>query len=99
MSDVTAMAVSDGLKDLLGYVGCFTLSKDAASGDFFEKFTAVAQLSHKEDACLVLVDFVESHNVGMIQVLKDIDLVLKTNTFRIIKSKLVNDFDCSLFIV
>ena len=86
MSDVAAMAVSNRLKDLLGHMSCFTLSKDAASCDFLKKFTAITQLSDKEDACLVLVDLVKSHNVRMVQVLEDIDFVLKTNTFRIIKS-------------
>ena len=86
MSDVAAMAVSDCLENLLGHMSRFTLSKDAASCDFFKKFTAITQLSNEEDACLVLVDFIKSHNVRMVQVLKDIDFVLKTNTFRIIKS-------------
>ena len=86
MSDVAAMAVSNCLEDLLCHMSCFAFSKDAASCDFLEKFTAIAQLSDKEDACLVLVDLVKSHNVRMVQVLEDIDFVLKTNTFRIIKS-------------
>ena len=86
MSDVAAMAVSNRLKDLLGHMSCFALSKDAASCDFFKQFTAITQLSNEEDACLVLVDLIESHNVRMVQVLKDIDFVLKTNTFRVIKS-------------
>ena len=81
MSDVAAMAVSNCLEDLLGHMSCFALSKDAASRDFFKKFTAVTQLSYEEDACLVLVDLVKSHNVRMVEVLKDIDFVLKTNTF------------------
>ena len=86
MSDVAAMAVSNGLENLLCHMSCFTLSKDTASRDFFEKFTSIAQLSHKENTCLVLVDFVESNDVRMVQVLEDIDFVLKTNTFRVIKS-------------
>ena len=81
MSDVAAMAVSNCLEDLLGHMSCFALSKDAASCNFLKKLTAITQLSNEEDACLVLVDLIESHNVRMVQVLKDIDFVLKTNTF------------------
>ena len=55
MSDVTAMAIGDGLEDLLGYVSCFAFSEDAASSDFFKKFATIAQLSNKEDARFVLV--------------------------------------------
>ena len=46
MSDVTTMAIGDGLEDLLGYVSCFAFSEDAASCDFFEKFATIAQLSN-----------------------------------------------------
>ena len=45
--------------------------------DDIEKLLAIAKLSHHVNAGVVLVDFVELDNVGMLQTLQDVNLKLK----------------------
>ena len=56
--DILPVAEGDGLQDLLRDVRGLCLRKLFARCDFFEKFTAIAKLSDKENVAFVLVHFV-----------------------------------------
>ena len=99
MSDVLTVAVCNGLEDLLGHVSCLILAKMVSPTDLVEQLAAVTQLRHEVDGALVLIDFIETHNVGMCQVLEDVDLILQSDLLTLVKLKLVNHFDSSDFSV
>ena len=64
--------------------------------DLVEQFHAIAQLSHDVNVALALIHFVEAHDVRVIQVLQDFDLVLKTHLLLLVKSELVDNLDGTL---
>ena len=99
VSDVLAVAKSDRLQDLLGHVSSFVLRKLLARGDFLEQLAPVTKLGHKEDIALILIHFIKTNNVRVVQVLENFDFILHADAFGIIKLKLVDDFDGSLLLV
>ena len=99
MRHVPPMAVGDGLKDLLGNDGRFVLGEDSARSDLLKEFTTVTELCHQEDIALVLVDLVESHDVGMVQVGEDVNLVLQANALWLVQGQLVDHFDGALLTI
>ena len=64
---------------LLNYLCCPALGKVLTLNDFIKKFTAIEQLCHKVDAALTLVNFVESYDVRMVEILQNGNLILETD--------------------
>ena len=96
MSHLLVVTVGDCLQDLLNDERCFVLRNLLARDNLFEEFAAVAELLHKEDAALVLEDLVETHDVWMLQVLENVDLVLQSDPLLFVQGELVNDLDRAL---
>ena len=97
MRDILPVTKRDGLEDLLGHMRCFCLCKLFARCDFFEKFTAIAELRDQENVAFVLVHLIQPNNVRMVQILQYINFILHSNALLIIKLQFVNDFYRSLF--
>ena len=76
MCNIAAVAVGDCLQNLLSHNTRFVFSEYASRRDLLEQLAAVAQLSDEEDVALILVDLVEPNDVGMVEVLQDVDLKL-----------------------
>ena len=76
MCNIAAMAVGDCLQNLLCHNTRFVFSEYASRRDLLEQLAAVAQLGYEEDVALILVDLVEPNDVGMVEVLQDVDLKL-----------------------
>ena len=95
MGNVLTMAVSDRLENLLRNVGCLVLIQVLTLADLIKEFASFAQLGHQEDSALVLIHFIETHDVRVSQVLENIDLVLQTDPLFLIKLELVDHLDSS----
>ena len=99
MSHLLVVTVGDCLQDLLDDERSFVLRNVLARDNLFEQFAAVAELLHEEDAALVLEDLVETHDVRMLQVLEDVDLVLQSDPLLFVQGELVNDLDSALLAI
>ena len=98
MSDFLAMAIGHGLQELLEYVGGLHFTELVAVGDLVEELSAFAQLGDQIDGTLGLIDLIKSDDVWMRQVLQDINLILKTDSFDVVHGELVNNLDCTNFV-
>lgn len=96
MGNLLAVAIRNGLQDLLEDLGRLCLLKILLINDHVEEFGAFTKLRHEEQCRLVLVDLEEPHNVRMGQVLEDVDFILETRLLVIAEGELVNDFDGEL---
>ena len=93
VSNIFAVAVSDGLQDLLGHVGRLLLRKLLTSRDLVEELTPVTQFCDEEDTGIALIDLEQADNARVVQVLEDIDLILHADTLSRVHLEFVNDFD------
>lgn len=93
VSNIFAVAVSDGLQDLLGHVGRLLLRKLLTSRDLVEELTPVTQFCDEEDTGIALIDLEQADNARVVQVLEDIDLILHADTLSWVHLEFVNDFD------
>ena len=99
MGNASTVAVGDGLHDLLDNVSTLVFAEKTTRSNLFEELATITKLSDKVDATLVLVDFVKTNDVGMVQILENIDLVLQTDPLSLIKVQLVDDLNSSEFSV
>ena len=74
MDDVALMAVVERLKDLFEALGGLLLREEFLLDDPVEQFTSFANLSDQVDILLLLKVLVELEDVGVVQMLQDIDL-------------------------
>ena len=93
MSNVLAVTVSDRLEDLLSDNGGFILLELGTLSDFFKKLHTVTLLLNKEDFLSVLVHFVEAHNVRVVEILENIDLIIQSDLFIFSEGELIDDLD------
>ena len=99
MGDVHGMAMSDGLEDLFQDFGCFELCHLVSVLDLLEEFDAVAQLTDQIELALTFINFIKPHNVWMVQVFEDVDLILEQQPLVLLQSELANDFNRSFLTV
>ena len=81
MRDILAMTIGNSLQDLLADMRRLVLCQVLTLADFIEELAPVAQLGDQEYSTAILVDLVQSNNVGMRQVLENIDFVKKARLF------------------
>ena len=70
------VTVSDCLEYLFDHVGCRLLIESLGLYDFFEQFHAVTELGYQVHTAHIFVDFVELKDIGMVEVLQDVDFIL-----------------------
>ena len=93
MSNVLAVTVSDRLEDLLSDNGGFILLELGTLSDFFKKLHTVTLLLNKEDFLSVLVHFVEAHDVRVVEIFQNIDLIIQSDLFIFSEGELIDDLD------
>ena len=93
MCDLLSMAVGNGLQDLLGHFGSLILGEVVLADNFGEQFLAIAQLRNNMNVASALVHLIKAHDVWVIQVLQNFDLILQTHLLCGVKFKFVDDFD------
>ncbi len=98
MGDFLAMAIGHGLQELLEHVSGLHFTELVAVSDLVEELSTFTQLGDQIDGTLGLIDLIESDDVGMRQVLQDIDLILETDSFDVVHGELVNNLDCTNFV-
>ena len=91
---ILSVAVADGLKDLFGDNSRLKLAKFLSSSDLVEQLDAVAEFSYKEDAAFIFVDLIKPHNVGVVQILENINFVLEPDALLLAHVELVDDLHC-----
>ena len=97
MRNILLVAICDSLKNLLGHDRSFELTKLLALCNFVEQLYTVAKFGDQEDTALVLVHFVEPNDVWMIEILKDVDLVVQPHSLLFAHVQFVNDLDRTEF--
>ena len=92
MRHILLVAVSDGLKNLFGDDGGFEFTEFLSLCNLIEQFHTIAEFSYKEDTALIFIHFIESNNIRVIKVLKDIYLIFEPDTLLFSHIQLINDF-------
>lgn len=93
MCDLLLVAVCDRLEQLLQDLGRVLFSEVLSCDDFVEKLGALDEFLDEVNDGFVFVNFVQLDDVGVRQVLQDVDLVLETHAFLFVHLDLVEDFD------
>ena len=75
MCDIIWVTVCDNLKQLLYDYSSLILRKVLSLDNLIKQFTAVTEFRDEVYLRLVLKDFIQSQNIGMVKVLEDIDFI------------------------
>ena len=96
MYDVVKVAVVDATENLLNQNGSVLLSEFATSQNLFEQLSSLADLLHDIVSLVVLEEFEHLHDVGVIELLENVDLVEEHAAFVFVHVALFEDLDGSL---
>jgi hypothetical protein len=98
MYDFILMAVYHGRKYLSNNFSCHFLGENTAVNDLIEKLTALAVLCDQVKIVSVLIILKQSHNVGMLQLCKDVVFLVLIDAFFFLESRLLNFLNSTNFI-
>jgi len=96
MDDVGLMAVVDARENLLHKDSSVALAELSALEDFIEELSALADFSDKVVTFLILKELVHLDDVGVVNFLKNVDLVEKHALLVVVHMALAKNLDCAL---
>ena len=76
MNNAELVAVVQGVEDRLYNITSLSLGQSFSFNDMIKQFTSSAALHDEEEVLLILVHLVKFDDIGMVHLLKDVDLVL-----------------------
>ena len=80
MDNSHSVTVYQSIKDRCDNVSCLLLCKLFLSQYLIEQFTTSHQFHNQKEVLFVLVNVMQLHNIGMVDLLQNVYLVLETNT-------------------
>jgi len=96
VDNIEVVAINQSIKDGRDNISCFFLGELLLGQNLIEKLASRHQLHHQVVVAIVFVNIVEFANVGMVNLLQDVDLVLQSNSVFIVHFAFGNDFDGNL---
>lgn len=94
MDDAELVAVDQGVKDGRNDVTSLCLRESLLLQDLIEQLTSLHKFHDQEEVLIILVDVVKLNNIGVVDLLQNVDFILKANFVFLRKFSLCDDFDC-----
>lgn len=94
--DALRVAVGNGLEHLLDDARCLLLAEETTLGNFVEEFPACAEFGHVEVALVVLEDFEQAHDVWVVQLAQDLQLLEELGLLLDVHLVLLDNLDSPL---
>jgi len=96
MDDVVGVAIVDATEDLLNQNSSVFLSEFATGEDFFKELSSLADLLDNVVSLVVFEELEHFHNIGVIQLLENVDLVEEHAALIFVHVALLQDLNGSL---
>jgi hypothetical protein len=96
MDDIVLMAIVDGRQNMLHYLCSILLWQPSLLQNLVKQLASRADFCNDEEALLILKVLIDLDNIWMIEILENIDFVIKRLLFMLAHALFANHLHCSL---